>query len=561
MITIQSDYGAAAPAIAVAKEKWLQSQTLARLWAKDAALWTNHDEAKWLGWLDIIAQEQATARDLHQFAQSVHQQGWSDVVLIGMGGSSLGAEVLSLSFGPQQTWPNFHTLDSTDPDQISTLETKITLGKTLFLVASKSGSTLEPNILKAHFHARLTAAGRESGAQFIAITDPGSSLEQEAQRENFAALFHGVPQIGGRYSVLSKFGLVPAAAMGLDIDKLLHSAARMQASCQENAAQNPALELGLAIGLCASQFHCDKLTISSSQSLAATGAWLEQLVAESTGKIGKGIIPLDGEPLTHPSYYGTDRVFLHIQLAQEETPQELAALSQTGHPVLILQLDSLYDLGALFFLSECATAIAGAILHINPFDQPDVEASKLKTRELTTAYETSGALPRSRSLHHFPGITVTTDPASAKLLADSTSLADLLRQFFTLAHSGDYIALLAFLEQNGTHRARLDYWRTLLRNKLHLATSAQFGPRFLHSTGQAFKGGPNSGLFLTITANPVHDLPVPNRKFSFAVVEQAQALGDFAVLCERGRRALHLHLDELETGLKSLGAALEDALI
>jgi transaldolase/glucose-6-phosphate isomerase len=531
------------------------------LWAKDAALWTGGDEGKWLGWLDIVAREQDDLASLEGFARDVKREGWRDVVLIGMGGSSLGSEVLAQSFGHRDSWPNFHALDSTSPDQIGALETKLDLKHTLFLVASKSGSTLEPNILKDHFHARLAQAGVAAGGHFVAITDPGSSLEKEAKEKGYARIFFGDPAIGGRYSVLSRFGLVPAASMGLDVARLLKAASEMMARCKSpDLANNPGVSLGLALGVLATRNGRDKITISASPSLVSVGGWLEQLIAESTGKIGKGLIPVDMEPLAEPSSYGRDRIFVNVRLAGEKEPDALAALEKAGQPVIRIVLEDVYEIGQVFFMSEIAVAVAGAVLGINPFNQPDVEASKVKSRELTKAYEESGKLPAGEALRRFEGLSLYAEGKNARTVEGGETLADCLRAHFGQAGPGDYIGLLAFIEQSEPHFERLQVMRTQLRDKLKVATCAEFGPRFLHSTGQAYKGGPNSGIFLTLSAEPKRDVNLANGKMSFGVVQQAQALGDFEVLNERGRRAIRLHFDDVERGLAQLGQALNAAL-
>lgn len=560
MIVLQTSLGEGAADVKAALADW--PARFSKLWAKDKSLWTGADEDKWLGWLDIVAREQGDLPSLEAFAEKV--KGLSNVVLIGMGGSSLGSEVLAQSFGRQAGWPDFHAIDSTSPDQIGALEAKLDLERTLFLVASKSGSTLEPNILKDYFHAQVKARVGEAktGSHFAAITDPGSSMEKEAKQKGFANLFYGEPTIGGRYSVLSRFGLVPAAAMGLDVARLLQAASQMVTRCKSASPldANPGAVLGLALGVLATKHGRDKITISASPTLVSVGGWLEQLIAESTGKIGKGLIPVDLEPLAAPSFYGKDRIFVHVGLAGEAEPSALAALEQAGQPVIRIVLQDVYELGGLFFMSEIAVAVAGAVLGINPFDQPDVEASKVKSRELTDEYERSGKLPAGEPVRRFDGIALYADARNAKILEGCNTLADCLRAHFAQAVAGDYVGLLAYIEQSKLHAAQLQTMRTKLRDVLKVATCAEFGPRFLHSTGQAYKGGPNTGIFLTLNTDPVHDLDIPGRKISFGVVQQAQAIGDFAVLNDRGRRALRLHFDDLESGLKVLGAALDKAL-
>ena len=553
MISVRTSLGDGAADVTAALGAWREK--LPRLWAKDKSLWTGADEDKWLGWLGIVAREQHDLPSLEKFAREV--KSLSDVVLIGMGGSSLGSEVLAQSFGRQAGFPRFHALDSTSPDQIGTLEAKLDLGKTLFIVASKSGSTLEPNILKDYFFARAGGAGH----RFAAITDPGSSMEKEAKEKGYAHIFYGEPTIGGRYSVLSRFGLVPGAAMGLDIARLLSATSEAVARCKSDDLQgNPGAMLGLALGVLATKHGRDKITISASPALKSVGGWLEQLIAESTGKIGKGLIPVDLEPLAAPSFFGADRIFVHVAMAGDSEPAELKALEAAGQPVIRLTLSDVYELGQLFFVSEIAVAIAGAVLGINPFDQPDVEASKVRSRELTKEYESSGRLPAGEPVRCFDGMALYADAKNAKAIEGCNTLTEVLRAHFRQAKAGDYIGLLAFIEQSPAHMAQLQAMRTKLRDKLKVATCAEFGPRFLHSTGQAYKGGPNSGIFLTVSAKPKRDLQLANGKMSFGVVQEAQAIGDFEVLNERGRRALRLNLDDVEGGLSVLGKALDAAL-
>lgn len=559
MISVETALADGAADVAAAVAAWRAK--FPKLWAKDKSLWTDANEDKWLGWLDIVAREERDLASLQAFADEVKRESWRDVVLIGMGGSSLGSEVLAQCFGHQAGAPNFYALDSTSPDQINTLESKLDLKRTIFIVASKSGSTLEPNILKDHFHARLTDAGVEAGRHFVAITDPGSSMEKEAKEKGYAHIFYGEPTIGGRYSVLSRFGLVPAAAMGLDVARLLKHASEMVARCKsDDVANNPGAMLGLALGVLATRHGRDKITISASPKLVSVGGWLEQLIAESTGKIGRGLIPVDMEPLADPLLYGKDRIFVNIALAGESEPAALAALEKAGQPVIRIKLQDVYEMGQLFFMSEIAVAVAGAVLGINPFDQPDVEASKVKSRELTKQYEQSGKLPTGEPLRRFDGISLYADAKNTKTVAGCNTLSDCLKAHFGQAKPGDYIGLLAFIEQSKAHFEPLQMMRTQLRDKLKVATCAEFGPRFLHSTGQAYKGGPNSGIFLTLTAEPKNDVKLATGKMSFGVVQQAQALGDFEVLNERGRRAIRLHFDEVERGLADLGKALNTAL-
>jgi transaldolase/glucose-6-phosphate isomerase len=525
-----------------------------RMWAHDKSLWTGADEDKWLGWLDIAKRETDDLPRLAEFTKWA--QGFSDAVLLGMGGSSLCAEVLSDVFGSKPGSPKLHVLDSTDPERIATVRDAVDLPRTLFIVSSKSGTTLEPNILNAYFQEQVKAP-----RQFVAVTDPGSALEKTAKEEDFARVFFGDPAIGGRFSVLSKFGLVPAAAMGLDVGRLLDDTQRMVTSCAAMSppAHNPGVKLGLALGALATKCGRDKITIVPSKALASAGLWLEQLIAESTGKKGKGLIPIAGEPLAGPETYGKDRVFVHLHLAgTEDSAAQLRALSDAGHPVIRLDIEDSYQIGQAFFLFEVAIALAGAVIGINPFNQPDVEAAKIKARELTDKFEETGTLDKQVPLFAAKDLTLYTGGNAGQ--HDGTTLVEILRGLFARIKEGDYFAILAYLEQTPAHEAPIQAIRLKLRDKKKVATCAEFGPRFLHSTGQAYKGGPNTGVFLVITHHSEDDLSIPGRTATFGTVEMAQAMGDCAVLAERGRRLLRVHLHDEEAGLRELGEAIDAAL-
>ena len=552
-------------------EVWRASGCIRRLWAGDTSLWAGTDEDKWLGWLNIVEQELTDIDRLLAFAKEVKQSGFTDLVLLGMGGSSLGPEVFGKTFGRQANWPRFHMLDSTDPAQIKAIEQAVDLGKTLFLVSSKSGSTLEPNIFMDYFYDRVCSVrGKDkAGEHFVAVTDPGSSLEQRAKRLEFSHIFYGVASIGGRYSVLSKFGLVPAAAMGLDVKRLLETARPMQRACGADVppAENPGVQLGIAMGIAATRFGRDKVTIIASPGIADLGAWLEQLLAESTGKHGRGLIPLADEPLAIPEHYGKDRFFAYLELeGQHESSQRqaIAALEQAGHPVARISVKDVWHIGQEFFRWEIATAVAGAIIGIDPFDQPDVEASKDKTRALTDDYEKSHRLPEETPVFRENGVALYADPRNAAELGRHNTLTGYLKSHFRRVHagakSGDYVALLAYVERNEVHMQVLSAMRVRIRDKTRAATCLGFGPRFQHSTGQAYKGGPNSGVFLQITCDDPEDIDVPGHSYSFGVVKAAQASGDLRVLVERGRRTLRVHLKDTDAGLAELVHAMDSAL-
>jgi transaldolase / glucose-6-phosphate isomerase len=549
-------------------EEWRASAKIRRLWQKDKSVWTGTDEDKWLGWLNSPAS--ADIADYEDFAQRVKGQNFTDAVVLGMGGSSLGPEVLAETFPKKTGFPKLHVLDSTDPAQVRAMEKAVNIARTLFIVSSKSGGTTEPNAMKDYFFDRVSKAiGAEAaGHRFIAVTDPGSSLEKVATKQGFARTFHGEPSIGGRYSVLSPFGLVPAAAAGIDVRSLIKHTLAMVRSCGADVPprENPGVQLGLAMGLAGLEGR-DKVTIISSKKIADFGAWAEQLIAESTGKEGKGLIPIDGEPLGEVSLYGNDRFFIDIRTEGESDTahdDRLAALEEAGHPVVRIVMKSIDHIGQEFFRFEMATAVAGSILGINPFNQPDVEDAKIKTRELTAAFEKTGALPPEQPAMSSAAADVYTDEANATALRKSGADGDLgswLKAHLGRSHGGDYVALLAYVERDAAHIDALQHMRLKVRDQRHLATCAEFGPRFLHSTGQAYKGGPNSGVFLQITADDAKDLPVPGQKASFGVIKAAQARGDFDVLTERGRRALRVHLKgDLKSGLKMLDTAITEAL-
>jgi transaldolase / glucose-6-phosphate isomerase len=560
--------GTISKAVETATEEWRASAKIRRLWQHDKSVWTGTDENKWLGWLNSAAA--ANVADYEDYAQRVKGQGFTDAVVLGMGGSSLGPEVLAETFPKKSGFPKLHVLDSTDPAQVRAMEAAVDLSKTVFIVSSKSGGTTEPNVMKDYFFDRVskTIGADKAGHRFIAVTDPGSSLEKVATKQGFARIFHGDPTIGGRYSVLSPFGLVPAATAGIDINTLLKHTLSMVRSCGPDVPphENPGVQLGLAMGLAGLDGR-DKVTIFSSKKIADFGAWAEQLIAESTGKEGKGLIPIDGEPLTDAAVYGNDRFFIDISTEGEDDAvhdHKLAALEQAGHPVVRIVMKSIDHIGQEFFRFEMATAVAGAVLGINPFNQPDVEDAKIKTRELTAAFEKSGALPAEKPVISTAEADLYTDDKNAADLRKAGADGDLgswLKAHLARSGADDYVALLAYIERNHAHIDALQHMRLEVRDKRHVATCAEFGPRFLHSTGQAYKGGPDSGVFLQITSDDAKDLPVPGQKASFGVIKAAQARGDFDVLTDRGRRALRVHLKgDLNAGLKMLDAAITDAL-
>ncbi len=550
---------------------WRANGKVRRLWQHDASLWTNTDEAQWLGWLGVTEEQIANEKVFRDLAAEAKSGGFTDVLLLGMGGSSLCPEVLRMTYGKVAGFPALHVLDSTDPAQVKSFETKVNLAKSLFVVSSKSGTTLEPNIFKQYFFQRVkeTIGADKAGSRFIAVTDPGSKMEKVAQGDHFRHIFHGLPSIGGRYSALSNFGMVPASLMGVDTPKFLNRTEEMVRACAANVpvAENPGVVLGTILGTAAKSGR-DKVTIIASPGISDLGAWLEQLLAESTGKQGKGIIPVDKEATGAPDVYGNDRVFAYLRLdtaPDSSQDAKVAALEKAGQPVVRISIADTYDLGQEFFRWEIATAVAGSIIGINAFNQPDVEASKVVTRDLTSAYERSGSLPAESPVLEDQGIKLFTDPKNADALAKAAghdkSLVGYLRAHLKRLGAGDYFALLAYIEMNEAHETVLQDLRNTLRDKKKNATCLGFGPRFLHSTGQAYKGGPNSGVFLQVTCDDAADLPVPDQKYTFGVVKAAQARGDFQVLADRGRRALRVHLGkDLKSDLAKLAAAFKQAL-
>ncbi|MFL6462911.1 MAG: bifunctional transaldolase/phosoglucose isomerase, partial [Bryobacteraceae bacterium] len=551
-------------AVAEARRNWDSKGKTDRLWKKDVSLWTNTDESKWLGWLEIVDRQLSEAAKFKALAAEIREDGFRHILLLGMGGSSLAPEVFSVTYGRQSGFPELLVLDSTDPVQIKSLRDKIDPARTLFCVSSKSGTTLEPNIYMQYFFDETKkVVGDRAGDHFIAVTDPGSKLEGVAAKLGFRRVYHGVPSIGGRYSALSDFGMVPHAAAGLDTETFLKRTSAMAEACKSpDSKGNPGVSLGIILGTAAAKFRRDKVTLICSQSIYDLGAWLEQLLAESTGKEGHGLIPVDREPLFSPDgqdteVYGNDRVFAYIKFAgddDKETGGIVSALEKAGEPVVRIVLNDLNDLGQVFFQWEIATAVAGSIIGINAFNQPDVEASKVVTRDLTSEFEKTGSLPAEKPILEGDGFKLFTDETNAKaLLNDGNTVGSVLRQHMDRLKPGDYFGLLAYIPMFPEYEETLQEIRKAVVEAERVATVLGFGPRFLHSTGQAYKGGPNSGVFLQVTCDEAEDLPVPEQKYTFGVVKAAQARGDFQVLIERKRRALRIHLGKnLKSGLDHL---------
>ena len=537
------------PEVKATLAKMDESGFVGRIWKSDASLWKSEPAHQAiiknaLGWLHVADLVHEHAADLKAFAEEIRKAGYKHAVVLGMGGSSLCPEVLRRTFGPQKGWPELLVLDSTVPAAVRDLENKLDVAKTLFIVASKSGGTTEPQMFHKYFYDRVKEKlGDRAGQNFIAITDPSTKLQQEAERDKFRRIFTNPADIGGRYSALSFFGMVPFALMGGDLDKLLDRAHHAMHACTDvvSAAENPGARLGAALGILAKAGR-DKLTIIAASPIDSVGLWIEQLIAESTGKEGRGIVPVSAEPLGPPDAYGNDRIFVYLHTLQKNDPGlegRLRALEAAGHPVLRHILHDAGDLGEEFFLWEFATAIAGQLIGINPFDQPNVQESKDNTKRLLGEFTSKGALPEQQLVIKEGEYRVLAEPPAAFPTASkSDTLASVLAAQLKRIKPGDYVAVLAYIEETAEHDAYLQKIRTAIRDRFKVATTTGYGPRFLHSTGQLHKGGPDSGVFIQITATPGRDIKIPGEPFSFGLLMQAQALGDFQSLAQRKRRAI-----------------------
>jgi transaldolase/glucose-6-phosphate isomerase len=542
-----------------------------RIWAKDPSVWHQDPAAQKiirnaLGWLTISQEQLTQIPHLQAVAKDIKEAGFKHVLLLGMGGSSLCPEVLRMTFGVINGYPELHVLDSTVPSQVRSFEEHVDLSKTLCIVASKSGSTTEPLVFQKYFFERMSkVVGEKAGDHFVAITDPGSLLEGVATKLKFRHILPGVPEIGGRYSALSNFGLVPAALMGLNIEHFIRQAERMRHSCEASvpAQENPGVRLGAVLGTLAKAGR-DKLTFVTSPALWDLGAWLEQLVAESTGKEGKGIIPVEGESIGTPEVYGQDRVFVYVRYEQGVDPKQdsaVLALEKAGHPVIRIDVADLLNLGQEFFLWEMATAVAGAMLGINAFDQPNVQESKDYTIAHLETFKKDGSLAESSPLVVDGDVQIFTDEANTKALKEGSTLEDLVAAHVTRLQSGDYFAMNVYVERTDAVHAIFDRIRTKIRGTKHVATTLGYGPRFLHSTGQLHKGGPNSGVFIQVTCDDAEDLAIPDEPYSFSVLKAAQALGDLQSLTSRQRRVIRVHVgSDVLKGLTRLEQAIEAAL-
>ncbi len=550
-----------------------EQKSITRTWQRDASLWkTEPDHVKSitsrLGWLTITSDGRIDRQRLRDLQDESKRLGFRHVVLLGMGGSSLAPEVLWKTFGKQAGYPELIVLDSTDPEAILSVEKTVDLDKTIFIVASKSGTTLETLSMQRYFYAKYAS---NAGEHFIAITDPGSKLEGWAKDLKFRHTFLNPEDIGGRYSALSYFGMVPAALIGLDFEKILDTGAEMQQACGPNVTgnNNPGMWLGAIMGVL-SQRGRDKITILTSPEIASFGDWAEQLIAESTGKEGKGVVPVTGGTVGMPHDYDDDRVFVYLRVdnAKGNPDTQVQMLQEVGHPVVTFELRDPYDIGAEFFRWEFATAVAGMILRINPFDEPNVTESKINTNRLLEVFQEQGRLPESAPALAEVGVELYADEATVKLLGNlcaqhaynASDLAGLLAAFFSMARSGDYISLMAYLQQKPDYTETLEIIRRKLRHTFKRAVTLGFGPRFLHSTGQLHKGGPNMGLFIQITVADHTNPPIPEAPYGFSTLKQAQAAGDLQALQGKGRRVVRLHLTgDIDQGLHKVLDAIDAA--
>jgi len=541
--TLGDDLNAVSENLAAAEQNGIAN----RVWNKDATLWKTEpahiaEISIRLGWLDVASKMRAHLADLQSFADEIKRAGFKTIVLCGMGGSSLCVETLRDVIGIAKNFPQLFILDTTDPATVRALAQKINPKQTLFIIASKSGGTIE-TLSHYNYFAPLAPA-----SNFIAITDAGSGLEQLAREKNFRRIFLNPADIGGRYSALSFFGLVPAALMGINLAKLLDRAEEMMSACAANvpAEENPGEWLGVTLATLA-QHGRDKITFITPKQLATFGTWAEQLIAESTGKEGKGLVPIDGEPLGKPAAYGMDRVFVYFQLGERPTPtieRTLRALDKIGHPIIRTQLRDVYDIGAEFFRWEFAIAVAGALIGINAFDQPNVEEAKKNARALLT--DDRQPMTEKPVWENKQFVVYSTVPITAK------NLRGVLDAYFKLAQPNDYLALMAYLQNTPANNAALNKIRVAVRDALQMATTLGYGPRFLHSTGQLHKGGANNVLALQITTDHVRDVEIPGVAYSFGKLIDAQAWGDWQALKNNGRRVLRIHL---KRGAKMNGLA------
>ncbi len=538
-----------------------RNKIVERVWSSDPSVWKREPEhqniiSNALGWLSVADTVLEHIDELAAFAEDVRREGFNHVLLLGMGGSSLCPEVLRRSFVRVEGYPELLVLDSTVPASVLSFEHKIDPARTLFIVSSKSGKTTEPQVFLEYFFDRVArTSGSAPGRNFIAITDPGTLLEQIAQSKGFRHVFTNPADIGGRYSALSYFGMVPAALAGYDVKQILTRAVAAMQSCRAAAKENTGAQLGAALGALARSGR-NKLTLVTPEPIDSLGLWIEQLIAESTGKEGSGILPVAGERLGGPEVYGNDRVFVYLGkpgFASTESGARLRALVYAGHPVVVREVADPLDLGREFFLWEFATAIAGELLEINPFDQPNVQESKDNTERLLAEFEREGRFSEQELLASEGGLGLYAGGKTQTLISPNSTPLSIIFTHLESVMPGDYVALTAYIEGTREHDALLDEIRTHIRDSTRVATTVGYGPRFLHSTGQLHKGGPATGVFIQITSDDREEVPIPGRPYGFGTLKQAQALGDFESLANRSRRVIRVHLGKgVAEGLKTL---------
>jgi glucose-6-phosphate isomerase len=560
---IAAELGMHQRAVNAALDEMAAANIVARIWQHDHTIWKPDptEITNRLGWLRVAGSLKQDLPRIHALAAEVRSEGFTHALLLGMGGSSLAPEVFRKTFGVGQGGLDLAILDSTDPDAVLAWVTRLDLKKTLFIVSTKSGGTVETfSFFKFFYNRVMDAVGRaRAGKHFIAITDPGSGLADAAARYHFRTTFLNDPNIGGRYSAMSHFGIVPAVLMGADAARLLDGALQAAAACASSvpAWENPGLWLGAVIGELAKQGR-DKLTIVTSPTINSFGDWVEQLIAESTGKEGRGILPVVGETLLPPDAYGNDRLFIHLQLTGDRTHKAaLEALRTAGHPLVTCRLDDVYDIGTQMFIWEFATAVAGARLGINPFDQPNVEYAKELARQLVATYQHEGRLPELRASLVADGIAVYSD-------VTGTTPGEMLRAFLALGEPGrTYVSIHAYVPPTAETDEAMQALRTAIQRHTRMATTTGYGPRFLHSTGQLHKGDGGNGLFIQFTSGAGSVVPIPDEAgveasaIDFGTLKNAQALGDRQALLSHGRKVIRFDLDgDVPGGMKKLTEAI-----
>jgi len=568
--TQEISYGSLKKEIEAAYTSMDEKQVGTRLYNKDPYLWKTDDAAQIkmipesMGWITLPDNFKEVTDELTAFAERIKGEGYKHAVLLGMGGSSLCSEVAKETFGSAAGYPELIVLDNTDPDAIRDVEKQIDIEKTLFIVATKSGGTTETLSFFKYFYAELEKTGKgDTGNSFVAITDAGSPLVKTAEGHKFRKIFINGSDIGGRYSVLSNFGLLPMALIGIDIKALMESAKQVKVSSDANvpAASNPGISLGLVLGIC-ERHGRDKVTFTLSSSISSFGYWVEQLIAESTGKEGKGLIPVNGETLGSPDVYGKDRIFIHMFLASDDNAadeEKLKALEAAGHPVVRIKVTDKIAIGGEFYRWEIATAVSGVVIGINPFDQPNVAESKKNTSNLLDEWQKQGKFTPAEPLLNVDGFTVYGSSQVAAVSGKGKdSIGAFIEAFNSLAHKGDYMAFLPYFLMTESRSKSMQQWRMKTRDRLSEATTLLNGPRYLHSTGQLHKGGPASGLYIILSGNNSDDLAIPDAKYGFATLHQAQFLGDYRSLDDKGLRVVRINLgNDIDKGLEKLLGSLK----